>query len=115
MNETPKERATLDLGDVEEVTPAPPPVAPALVKETAAKVGFRETAIATPKVKKPSTTASAPRRLKRRRTARIHQFATRLSESTLNLIYEKAEREDITLAEVIERAMAALTQQEKTK
>jgi hypothetical protein len=112
MNGKSGERATLDFGDIEE-TPAsqsPPPVDLEAVKETAAKAGFRETT-STTKIKKAPEAPQRPRRLKRRRTGRIHQFATRLNEPTLNAIYDIAEQEGITLAEVIERALAALAKQ----
>ena len=44
----------------------------------------------------------------RRKTGRIHQFATRLDEQTYRAIYEIADRENITLAEVITNSVTAL-------
>lgn len=110
MTSKPGERAALDFGGVDD-TPAsqPAPVDLEAVKQTAAKAGFRGTSPAP--VKSATSTRESvprPRRLKRRRTGRIHQFATRLNEQTLEAIYETAEQQGITLAEVIERAMAAL-------
>ncbi len=103
------DRAALDFGDIEETpAPQPPPVDLEAVKETAAKAGFRGTTPPAPSAGGSRETSRRPRRLKRRRTGRIHQFATRLNEQTLNAIYETAEQQGITLAEVIERAMNAL-------
>jgi predicted DNA binding CopG/RHH family protein len=114
MTANPGERAALDFGDIEETSaPQPPPVDLEAVKETAAKAGFRGTTPPAPSVGGSRETSRRPRRLKRRRTGRIHQFATRLNEQTLNAIYETAEQQGITLAEVIERAMAALRNQSK--
>lgn len=48
----------------------------------------------------------------RRKTGRTEQFVTRLRTDTLEAIYAYADRHEITLAETIERAMAALAQDE---
>jgi len=110
------DRAALDFGDIEETpAPQPPPVDLEAVKQTAAKAGFRETTPPAPNPASSRETSRRPRRLKRRRTGRIHQFATRLNEQTLNAIYETAEQQGITLAEVIERAMAALRNEPQRK
>ena len=98
-----KERARLAFDDTDDgaVLPA---VDPATIKSVTKGLGFRET----PKVL-PSAPASEPLiRRARRKTGRVHQFATRLHESTVREIYDYADRHDITLAEVIERALRAL-------
>ena len=103
--------ATWDFGDETDEPAGPKPVDPRVVKEAAAKAGFRESVSSKPTRDDTNAVSARPRRLKRRRTGRIHQFATRLTEQTLGEIYDYAEREEITLAEVIEQAMAALDQE----
>lgn len=49
----------------------------------------------------------------RRKTGRTEQFATRLRADTLEAIHAYADQHEITLAETIERAMAALRQRRK--
>ena len=98
-----KERAKLAFEDTDD-TAVLPTVEPAMIKSVTKGLGFRET----PKVP-PSAPMSEPLiRRARRKTGRVHQFATRLHESTVREIYDYADRHDITLAEVIERAMSAL-------
>lgn len=105
-------RATIDFGD--DLDEAPPEaVAPHVVKEASARAGFRETASSpapsAPRRAQPSSADKPPlRRGTRRRTGRVHQFSTRLRRETLEAIYKYADAEEISLAEVIERAMAAL-------
>ena len=103
-----KKRATLDFGDDLE-TPAAPPVDPNAVKAATRAAGFRET----PKAPEPALAAPArPMRRARRKTGRTEQFATRLRADTLEAIYAYADRHEITLAETIERALAALVERE---
>jgi hypothetical protein len=99
-----KKRATLDFGDDLEAPPAPP-VDPNAVKAATRAAGFRET----PKAPElfPSS-PGRPTRRTRRKTGRTEQFATRLRADTLETIYAYADRHEITLAETIERAIAAL-------
>src|SRR4051794_31319564 len=98
-----KERAKLAFDDTED-SAVLPPVDPATIKSVTRALGSRE-----PPKMLPSVPVSEPliRRV-RRKTGRVHQFATRLHESTVREIYDYADRHDITLAEVIERAMRAL-------
>lgn len=103
-----KKRATLDFGDDLE-TPSAPPVDPNAVKAATRAAGFRETPKA-PELFLSST--GRPARRTRRKTGRTEQFATRLRADTLEAIYAYADRHEITLAETIERAIAALAQDE---
>lgn len=98
-----KKRATLDFGNLND-TPAPP-VDNDAVKAAARAAGFRET----PKAAASETAAPirATRRT-RRKTGRTEQFATRLRAETIEAIYNYADQHEITLAETIERAVAAL-------
>lgn len=99
-----KKRATLDFGDELDRSPAPP-VDPKEVKAAARAAGFRET----PRAADVAPTSSVrPARRTRRKTGRTEQFATRLRADTIEAIYAYADRHEITLAETIERAMAAL-------
>ena len=100
-----KKRATLDFGE-ELNTPPVPPVDPNAVKAAARAAGFRETPKAAELL--PSSPGRPPRRT-RRKTGRTEQFATRLRADTIEAIYTYADRHEITLAETIERAIAALT------
>lgn len=104
-----KKRATLDFGDELETPPAPP-VDPNAVKAATRAAGFRETPKA-PELSKPS--AGKPPRRTRRKTGRTEQFATRLRADTIEAIYSYADRHEITLAETIERAIAALVDDER--
>jgi len=97
-----KKRAALDFGD--DNLPALAPVNPAAIKEASRAVGFRET----PQAPVMETVALAKPRRARRKTGRTEQFATRLKAETLAKIYAYADRHEITLAETIERAVAAL-------
>lgn len=99
-----KKRATLDFGDLPE-TPIPA-VDPNAVKAATRAAGFRETPRA-PAPEPAETPAVKPRRA-RRKTGRTEQFATRLKAETLEAIYAYADQHEITLAETIERAIAAL-------
>ena len=120
MSGNDEERAKLDFGtdlDLEEK----PALDPATIRQVSERAGFRNTEApansparkqkTTSKAQRPVTTEPLPKRRTRRRTGRIHQFATRLDEATYRAIYETADREDITLAEVIEQAMTALINQ----
>ena len=96
-----KKRATLDFGDELDM----PPVDPNEVKAAARAAGFRETP------KAPDlypTLPGRPARRTRRKTGRTEQFATRLRADTIEAIYAYADHHEITLAETIERAIAAL-------
>lgn len=105
-----KKRASLDFGDD---VPAPPKsVDPAAIKEASRAVGFRETpqqAQAPGQAPVMDAVALRTRRV-RRKTGRTEQFATRLRADTLGKIYGYADKHEITLAETIERAVAALEQ-----
>lgn len=103
-----KKRATLDFGDDLE-TPPVPPVDPNAVKAATRAAGFRETPRA-PELFPSSP--GRPSRRTRRKTGRTEQFATRLRADTIEAIYAYADRHEITLAETIERAMAALSRNE---
>ncbi|KIP99958.1 stability/partitioning determinant [Agrobacterium tumefaciens] len=100
-----KKRATLDFGDELETPPPAPPVDPNAVKAATRAAGFRETPRA-PEQSPPSGAKSLRRT--RRKTGRTEQFATRLRADTIEAIYGYADRHEITLAETIERAIAAL-------
>lgn len=106
-----KERAKLAF-DTPDDEP-PPAVDRAAVKAATQTLGFRETPR---QAGVPAESAAVPFseplvRRARRKTGRVHQFATRLREDTLREIIDYADRHEVTLAEVIERAMAALKQQ----
>ena len=103
MSSEDKKRATLDFGNLND-TPAPP-VDNDAVKAATRAAGFRET----PKAAASETPAPirATRRT-RRKTGRTEQFATRLRAETIEAIYNYADQHEITLAETIERAVAAL-------
>ena len=103
MSSEDKKRATLDFGNLND-TPAPP-VDNDAVKAATRAAGFRET----PKPAAPEIAAPirATRRT-RRKTGRTEQFATRLRAETIEAIYNYADQHEITLAETIERAVAAL-------
>lgn len=103
MNADDKKRATLDFGDLPE-TPIPA-VDPKAVKAATRAAGFRETPRAASEAAE--TSAVKPRRA-RRKTGRTEQFATRLKAETLEAIYAYADQHEITLAETIERGVAAL-------
>ena len=103
MSTEDKKRATLDFGDLDN-TPAPP-VDNNAVKAATRAAGFRETPKAAGSDDAPSIRAT---RRTRRKTGRTEQFATRLRADTIEAIYNYADRHEITLAETIERAIAAL-------
>lgn len=103
MSSEDKKRATLDFGNLND-TPAPP-VDNDAVKAVTRAAGFRETP------KAAGSEAAAPiraTRRTRRKTGRTEQFATRLRADTIEAIYNYADQHEITLAETIERAIAAL-------
>lgn len=103
-----KERAKLQF-DLEDQAPAElSPVPVDKIKETARSAGFLET----PR-RSESSIEDHLRRRARRKTGRIHQFATRLNEATLSKIYAYSDRHEITLAETIEHAITALENSEK--
>lgn len=99
-----KKRAMLDFGDNLEA-PAAPPLDPNAIKAATRAAGFRETPKA-PDFGLPA--AIRPTRRARRKTGRTEQFATRLRADTIEAIYAYADHHEITLAETIERAVAAL-------
>lgn len=103
MSSEDKKRATLDFGNLND-TPAPP-VDNDAVKAATRAAGFRET----PKAAGSEAAAPIrPTRRTRRKTGRTEQFATRLRADTIEAIYNYADQHEITLAETIERAIAAL-------
>lgn len=122
-----KKRATLDFGD-DFLDQGAPKVDVEAIKAVTRAAGFRETPKAAAAVVAPAASpvaalpveagTSAPgagpkaMRRARRKTGRTEQFATRLRAETLEAIYTYADRHEITLAETIERAIAALAQRE---
>lgn len=128
-----KKRATLDFGD-DLLDQGAPKVDVEAIKAVTRAAGFRETPKAATEVVVPASSpvaaqpveagasvsgAGAPGeagaktlRRARRKTGRTEQFATRLRAETLEAIYTYADRHEITLAETIERAIAALAQRE---
>lgn len=120
-----KKRATLDFGD-DLLDQGAPKVDVEAIKAVTRAAGFRETPKAAAAVVAPAASpvaaqpveagASIPGagggaktlRRARRKTGRTEQFATRLRAETLEAIYTYADRHEITLAETIERAIAAL-------
>lgn len=96
-----KERARLQFND--EPGEIPPAIPAEKIKEATRLAGFHETPRRSGEVD-----VEEPRRRTRRKTGRVHQFATRLRESTVDDIHAYADKHELTLAEVIERAMAAL-------
>lgn len=102
MNADDKKRATLDFGDLSE-KPIPA-VDPNAVRAATRAAGFRET----PRAPRPTEMPAVKSRRARRKTGRTEQFATRLKAETLEAIYAYADQHEITLAETIERAIAAL-------
>ncbi len=120
----PEPRAKLDLGDLDDEDRAARPKPDAsLIREAAEQAGF-QTSTPKPSAKKPRASkpaagraeppASRPvRRRTRPKTGRIHHFGTRLTEKTLQAIYDYAETNDLLIAEVLERAMAALVEADK--
>lgn len=122
-----KKRATLDFGD-DFLDAGAPKVDVEAIKAVTRAAGFRETPKAAAAVVAPASSPVAaqpveagasipgagPKTLRRarRKTGRTEQFATRLRAETLEAIYTYADRHEITLAETIERAIAALAQRE---
>ena len=106
-----KERAKLAFDAPEEIPP--PAVDKAAIKAAAQTLGLRETP-REPATAPPTAASSAEPLLRRarRKTGRVHQFATRLREDTLRQIIAYADRYELTMAEVIERAIDALAKQE---
>ena len=103
-----RERAKLEFGD-SIATNVPAPVSAEDIKQVTRSAGLRETP------RHHDKTASAPiQRRARRKTGRIHQFATRLREETIRQIHEYADRHEITLAEAIEHAFDALGEKART-
>lgn len=97
-----RERAKLEFGDpIATVIPAP--VSAEDIQQVTRSAGLRETP------RHPDLpAASSIQRRTRRKTGRIHQFATRLREETILKIHKYADRHEITLAEAIEHAFDAL-------
>lgn len=124
-----KKRATLDFGD-DLIDQGASKVDVEAIKAVTRAAGFRETPKAATEVVVPASSSVAaqpveagasgsgagagPKTLRRarRKTGRTEQFATRLRAETLEAIYTYADRHEITLAETIERAIAALAQRE---
>jgi hypothetical protein len=104
-----KERAKLAFDAPEEIPP--PAVDKAAIKAAAQTLGLRETP-REPATAPPTLSAEPLLRRARRKTGRVHQFATRLREDTLRQIIAYADRYELTMAEVIERAIDALAKQE---
>ncbi len=104
-----KKRASLDFGDADLSVP-PAAVDPAAIRQASRAVGFRETSPAPERVPVTDKVEQIRPRRARRKTGRTEQFATRLKAETLEKIYRYADKHEITLAETIERSIAALEQ-----
>jgi hypothetical protein len=103
------DRAKLNFGDDEDLTtPPPPPVPVEQIKAVTRQAGFHET----PKPAKASLAPVKPsvqrQRRRRRKTGRVHQFATRLRMETIEGFQAYADRWNLTIAETLERALMAL-------
>jgi hypothetical protein len=117
-NDQPR-RATLSFGDDESSVvavppPAPPSVPPEKIREATRAAGFHETPRRTEAAVAVTPAPASPEplinmRRARRKTGRVHPFATRLREGTLNQIHAYADEHEISLAEVIEMAMDRLS------
>lgn len=97
MSNKEKERTTFNFGNLEKKDSIE--IDQDAIKAVTLASGFRET---------PKTTANTLCRRTRRKTGRTEQFSTRLRPSTLEEIYQYADKHEITLAETIERAISSL-------
>lgn len=103
-------RAKLNFDADDETGDELPLVDPEAIRKAAMAAGFRPTSPA------PAPTATATpleiKRRTRRRTTRVHQFNTRLTAETVQAIHAYADTHDVTIADVIERAMLALNRKD---
>lgn len=99
-------RAKLNFGIDDETADELPPVDPEAIRKAASAAGFRQTGPA-PAPAPAAEPADITRRT-RRKTARVHQLNTRLRAETVQAIHAYADRHDVAIAEVIERAVEAL-------
>lgn len=98
----PKQRPALDFGGLDDEPAKHTRIDPETIKEVSRAAGFHETA-------KSIADAPVKRRAKRKRSPRVIPFSVRLDQLTYDRIYDTAEAENLTIGEVIERAMTALT------
>lgn len=107
-------RAKLDFGVDDELVDELPPVDPEAIRKAASAAGFRSTNLSpTPT---PATASAAPdiKPRTRKKTTRVHQFNTRLRAETVQAIHAYADAHDVTIADVIERAIEALERESAT-
>lgn len=104
-----KPKARLDFGSIGDVSLPKPDEDE--VRAAAKAVGFQPTNGSIQANVATTSQASNIRRT-RRKTGRVHLFSTRLKIETVDAIHAYADLHDITLAEVVERAVASL-QREK--
>lgn len=104
-------RAKLNFGADDETAEALPPVDPEAIRKAALAAGFRSTSPAPAPIPTAAATLDIKRRT-RRRTNRVHQFNTRLRAETVQAIHAYADAHDVTIADVIERAVHALSRED---
>ncbi|PPQ35931.1 hypothetical protein SAMN06265338_11918 [Rhodoblastus acidophilus] len=100
------DRAQLNFDDDDLSSPPPPSVPVEKILEVTRKAGFHETPKSAP------SGEDRPRRT-RLKTGRVKQFATRLHPDTVDAFHDYADAHRITVAETLERALAALLVKEK--
>lgn len=100
-----KPKARLDFGSIEDISIPRPNEAQ--VRAASNSLGFQPT---NGSAQANTTEATQPPNVRRtrRKTGRIHLFSTRLRIDTVDAIHAYADAHDITLAEVLERAVASL-------
>jgi hypothetical protein len=106
------DRAKLNFDDDEVSAPPPPAVPVEKIVEVTRKAGFHET----PRTVKPApepVASQQPQRRTRLKTGRVKQFATRLHPDTVDAFHDYADDHRITVAETLERALAALLANKK--
>ncbi|WP_156419545.1 stability/partitioning determinant [Aureimonas sp. AU12] len=101
-----KPKARLDFGSIEDVSLPKPNEEQ--VRAAAKAVGFQPTNGAV-QANAAATEQPSNVRRTRRKTGRVHLFSTRLKIETVDAIHAYADAHDITLAEVLERAVASLS------
>ncbi len=115
------DRAKLDFGLEDDPASEPPPLDPGVIKAVTQQAGYVETpksarkpaAKASPRSKPEPAEPVLKRRGGRPKTGRIHLFSARIRADTNNAIYDYADRHEITLGEVLERAVSALEEKER--
>jgi len=101
------DRAKLKFDDDDIAAPPLPPVPVEQIQAVTRKAGFHETPKPSMSTVEPIP-APASKRRTRLKTGRVHQFATRLREETIDAFHAYADRHRITIAETLERAQKAL-------